>query len=53
MSNWSISQKIYIPLFGGIVIGFILIRLLAKLILQEGKAPKVRRHSAKENPVLR
>ena len=28
-------------------------RLLAKLILQEGKAPKVRRHSAKENPVLR
>lgn len=25
MSNWSISQKIYIPLFGGIVIGFILI----------------------------
>jgi methyl-accepting chemotaxis protein len=25
MNNWSISQKIYIPLFGGIVIGFILI----------------------------
>ncbi|MBP1682107.1 MAG: methyl-accepting chemotaxis protein [Proteobacteria bacterium] len=25
MNNWSISQKIYIPLFGGIIIGFILI----------------------------
>ena len=25
MNNWSISQKIYIPLFGGILIGFILI----------------------------
>jgi len=27
-------------------------RLLAKLILQEIKAPKVRGHSAEENPVL-
>jgi hypothetical protein len=27
-------------------------RLLVKLILQEGKAPKVRGHSAEENPVL-
>jgi hypothetical protein len=27
-------------------------RLLAKLILQEGKAPRVRGRSAEENPVL-
>lgn len=25
MNNWSISQKIYIPLFGGLIIGFVLI----------------------------
>jgi len=29
-----------------------LIRLLAKLILQEGKAPRVRGRSAEESPVL-
>ena len=28
------------------------IRFLAKRILQKGKAPKVRGHSAEENPVL-
>ena len=28
------------------------IRLLAKLILQKGKAPKVRGHSTEESPVL-
>jgi len=34
MNHWTISQKIYIPLFGGIVIGFILILFSSYLSVQ-------------------
>ena len=35
MNHWTISQKIYIPLFGGIVIGFILILFSSYLSVQD------------------
>ena len=34
MKNWTISQKIYIPLFGGLVIGFILILFTSYLSIK-------------------
>ncbi|WP_263833640.1 methyl-accepting chemotaxis protein [Sulfurospirillum oryzae] len=35
MGNWTISQKIYIPLFGGLVIGFILILFSSYLSIKD------------------
>ncbi|WP_238098959.1 methyl-accepting chemotaxis protein [Sulfurospirillum diekertiae] len=35
MGNWTISQKIYVPLFGGLVIGFILILFSSYLSIKD------------------
>ena len=41
--KWMFKIALFIQIFN---------RLLAKFILQERKAPKVRGHSAEENPML-